>query len=198
MRFQAIFAAAIPALLILLSAPARAQVAASAKVDGVPIAISVGISDFSLDYGSGRRMEGPVIRAGAEIFHGVGLDLSARAIFMNTPPELTRMQQNTFLGGVFYNAPALWKIHPFVRFGIGIGNAEFPDRNPKYTRDDFLVYAPSGGLEYPIAPKVYLRLEYEYQSWQQYLGKGTLNPQGGTVGVTYYVAGRHLRPHPMD
>jgi opacity protein-like surface antigen len=108
------------------------------------------------------------------------------------------MQQNTVLGGVFYNAPSFFRIRPFVRFGAGIGNIEFPSRNPKYTRDDFLVYAPSGGIEYPIVDKVYFRAEYEYQSWQNFQGKGTLNPQGGTIGVSYYIHGRHLRPHPMD
>lgn len=197
MRSKAIFAAGIPAFFILiLSVRVGAQVAPSAKVNGIPLAISVGMSDFDLDYGPGRRMQGPVIRAGAEVFHGLGIDLSARALFMDTPSQLTRMQQNTFLGGVFYDTPSIWHIHPFVRFGAGIGNIEFPSRDPKYTRDDFLVWAPSGGIEYPITPKVSVRAEYEYQSWQDYLGKNTLNPQGGTVGVTYYVSGRHLRPHP--
>jgi len=189
----------ISALLVFfLAGRLPAQVAPAAKVSGIPLAISIGMSDYDLDYGPGRRMQGPVIRAGAEVFHGVGIDLSARAIFMNTPTQLTRMQQNTFLGGVYYTAPSVWKIRPFVRFGAGVGNIEFPSRNPKYTRDDFTVYAPSGGIEYPIIPKVYFRAEYEYQFWEQYLGKGTLNPQGGTVGVTVYLGGRHLRPHPMD
>jgi hypothetical protein len=199
MRFKAIFAAGIPAFLVLFSAlRLEAQVAPSARVTGIPLAISVGMSDFDLDYGPGRRMQGPVIRAGAEVFHGLGIDLSARALFMNTPSQLTRMEQNTFLGGVYYNAPGIFHIHPFVRFGAGIGNIEFPDRNPKYTRDDFIVYAPSGGFEIPITRKVSFRAEYEYQTWQDYLGKNTLNPQGGTIGVTYYVSGRHLRPHPVD
>jgi hypothetical protein len=199
MRFKAIFAVSIPAILILLSTPSLpAQVAPAAKVDGIPLAISIGMSDYNLDYGPGRRMQGPVIRAGSEIFHGIGVDISARAIFMDTPAQLTRMQQNTFLGGVYYDAPAFFRIRPFVRMAAGVGNIEFPSRNPKYTRDDFTVLAPSGGIEYPIVNKVFLRLEYEYQDWQDFQGRGSLNPQGGTVGVTYYVHGRHLRPHPMN
>jgi opacity protein-like surface antigen len=199
MRFKTIFAVVAPAFLVLLLAvKIEAQVAPSAKVNGIPLAISVGMSDYDLDYGPGRRMQGPVVRAGAEVFHGLGIDLSARALFMNTPSQLTRMQQNTFLGGVYYDTPALWRVHPFVRFGAGIGNIEFPSKDPKYTRDDFLVYAPSGGIEYPVTRKLSIRAEYEYQSWQNYLGKNTLNPQGGTVGVTYYVSGRHLRPHPNE
>ena len=196
MRLRAILAAGIPAFMVLiLSVRVAAQVAPSAKVSGIPLEISVGISDYNLDYGPDRRMQGPVIRAGAQVFHGLGIDFSARSLFIDTPSQLTRMQQNTFLGGVFYDTPAIWRIHPFVRFGAGIGNIEFPSNDPKYTRDDFVVWAPSGGIEYPITRKVSVRAEYEYQSWQDYLGKNTLDPQGGTVGVTYYVNGRRLRPH---
>jgi len=199
MRFKAILAVGIPAILILLSAPRlHAQVAPAAKVDGLPIVLSIGMSDYNLDYGPGRRMQGPVIRAGSEIFHGIGVDLSARALFMNTPLQLTRMQQNTFTGGVYYDAPAVFRIRPFVRFGAGVGNIEFPSRNPDYTRDDYTVLAPSGGIEYPIVDKVFFRAEYEYQDWRDFQGRGSLNPQGGTIGVSYYVHGRHLRPHPMN
>jgi hypothetical protein len=197
MRLKAILAAGFPAFLFLiLTVKVDAQVAPSAKVSGIPLEISVGMSDYNLDYGPGRRMQGPVIRAGVEIFHGFGIDLSARALFMNTPSQLTRMQQDTFLAGVFYDTPSFWHIHPFVRFGGGIGNIEFPSPNPKYTRDDFTVYAPSGGIEVPVTRKLSIRGEYEYQTWEDYLGKNSLNPQGGTVGVTYFVSGRHLRPHP--
>lgn len=199
MRKPAIFAAVFTALLIAFSASRlSAQVAPSARINGIPLAFSVGISDYNLDYGPGRRMQGAAVRAGSEIFHGIGIDLSARAIFMNTPPQLTRMQQNTFLGGVYYNAPSIFRIRPFVRFGAGIGNIAFPSRNPNYTRDDYTVLAPSGGIEYPIIEKVYFRAEYEYQDWRDFQGRGSLNPQGGTVGITYYVHGRHVRPHPMD
>jgi opacity protein-like surface antigen len=199
MRCKSIFAVILPAFLILIAASRLcAQVAPAAKVNGIPFVISIGMSDYNLDYGPGRRMQGPVIRAGSELFHGLGVDFDARAIFMDTPSQLTRMQQNTFLVGGFYDTPALWKIHPFVRFGYGLGTIEFPSNNPKYTRDSYTVYAPSGGFEFPIVRKVYFRAEYEYQFWEDFQSRGDLNPQGGTVGVSYYLGGRHLRPHPVD
>jgi len=195
---RAFLAVGITALFTLLSPLAtQAQVGPSAKVEGIPFAFSVGVSDYGLDYGSGRRMQGLAIRGGSEVFHGLGIDISARTLFMNTPSELTRMQQNTFLGGVYYDAPSIFRLRPFVRFGGGIGNIEFPSKNPSYTRDDFTVYAPSGGVEYPIVNKVFFRAEYEYQIWKDYMGNHSLNPQGGTVGVTYYVHGIHVRPHAL-
>jgi opacity protein-like surface antigen len=178
------------------SLPSLAQVAPSAKVSGIPLFVSVGVSDYQLDYGSGRRMQGLVIRAGYELFHGVGVDFDARSIFMNTPPELTRMQQNTFLGGVYYEARPIFHVRPFVRWGAGLGTIEFPSRNPLYTRDSYTVYAPSGGVEIPVMDKLAIRGEYEYQFWKQYHGPNDLTPQGYTIGVTYALGGRHLRPHP--
>lgn len=189
-----IFGATLP---VLSGGSLHAQVAPSARAGGLPIAISVGVSDYDLDYGPGRRMQGLVIRAGWNLFHGLGIDGNARTIFMNTPPQLTRMQQTTYLGGVYYESRAFWKIHPFARIGGGIGEIEFPSRNPLYTRDSYSVYAPSGGIEYPITRKVYARGEYEYQFWKQYHGPRDLNPQGVTVGVTYYPSGMHVRPHPL-
>jgi hypothetical protein len=64
-----------------------------------------------------------------------------------------------------------------------------------YTRDSYAVAAPSGGLEIPITRKVYFRGEYEYQFWRQYHGPNDLTPQGGTVGVTYYLRAMRERPH---
>jgi hypothetical protein len=195
MRLKVFFATVFTAATVLLCGNLHAQVAPAAKVGGLPIAIGVGISDYNLDYGPGRRMQGAVVRAGWNLFHGIGIDGNARTIFINTPSQLTRMQQSTFLGGVYYEAPPVWRIHPFVRVGAGIGLIEFPSRNPFYTRDTFSVWAPSGGIEYPITHKLFARAEYEYQFWHDYLGPNDLTPQGGTIGVTYYMSGMHRRPH---
>ena len=199
MRFKSILASTFAtAMSMCFGGSLHAQVAPTARVGGLPIAVSIGISDYNLDYGPGRRMQGAVIRAGWNLFHGIGIDGDARTIFMNTPSQLTRMQQSTFLGGVYYESPSFFRIHPFVRVGGGIGLIEFPSRNPFYTRDTFSVWAPSGGIEYPITRKLFARAEYEYQFWQQYQGRNDLTPQGGTIGVTYYFSGIHVRPHPMN
>ena len=199
MRLKSMLASAIPAAILTCTAVgARAQVAPAAKVSGLPIAISIGISDYDLDYGHDRRMEGPVGRVGMHVFHNIGIDVSARSIFMNTPTQLTRMQQNTFLAGAYYDTPSVWRVHPFARFGAGIGTIEFPSRDPLYTRDTYTVYAPSGGIEIPIHGRLSFRAEYEYQFWQKYHGHNDLTPQGFTIGATYYLSARHLRPHHED
>jgi opacity protein-like surface antigen len=186
------------AVLGTLAIELPAQVAPAARVGGFPISVGIGMSGYYLDYGPGRWMEGPVIRAGVTLYHGIGIDGSARAIFMNTPAELTRMQQNTFLGGVYYEGPHIGRLRPFARAAAGLGTIEFPSRNPKYTRDSYSVFAPSGGVEFQLSRKVALRADYEYQFWKDFHGIHYLNPQGVTLGVNYYLRGRHLRPHPEN
>ena len=180
-------------ILACSSLAAVAQVAPAAYKGGRPIGIGVGMSSYDLDYGPDRRMEGPVIRASVGVFHGLGVDVSARTLFMNTPEALTRMQQSTFLAGAFYEGPQMFHVRPFVRAAGGLGVIEFPSRNPKYTRDSYTVYAPSGGIEIPVSRKVALRGEYEYQFWKDFHGPHYLNPQGYTIGVTYYLSGHRTK-----
>jgi len=174
---------------------AKAQVAPAAYGGGRPIGVGFGMSDYSLDYGSGRRMAGPVVRLGIGLFHGLGVDGSARSLFMFTPTDLTRMQQSTFTGGVFYDAPAIFGFRPFLRGSGGLGLIEFPSPNPKYTRDSYSLYAESGGFEFHIVDRAYLRAEYEYQNWLDFRKGKELNPQGATLGVTYYLNGKRGRSH---
>ena len=199
MRLKAGLISFFAALSLLFAGSSlTAQVAPAARVGGLPIGFGVGMSGYLLDYGPGRWMEGPVAWASVGVFHGAGVDFSARTIYINLPPELSRMQQSTFLLGGYYEARPFWHIRPFARYAGGIGLIEFPSRNPLYTRDTFTVYAPSGGVEIPIVDRVVVRAEYEYQFWHKYHGPNDLTPQGVTLGVKYYVRGHHLRPHPVD
>jgi hypothetical protein len=199
MRFQSVVLSLLPAAIFFFAVNhASAQVAPSARVGGYTIGVGAGFSSFNLDYGQGRRMEGPVVRAGIDLWHGIGVDASARSIFMFTPSTLSRMQQTTFLGGVFYEGPKVFHVRPFARFGAGKGLIEFPSDNPKYTRGSGPVYAPSGGVEIPVSQKLAIRADYEYQIWPNYQGNHALTPQGYTVGFTYYLNGMHRRPHPQQ
>jgi opacity protein-like surface antigen len=195
MRLNVIWAALLCAV-ISSAANLPAQVAPSAKLGGFPIGVGVGMSSYNLDYGPGRYMEGPVAWANVGLFHGLGVDGSARSIFMFTPSALTRMQQSTFLGGVFYEGPRYHIVRPWGRAAGGLGLIEFPSNNPAYTRDTYSVFAPSGGLDFQVSDHVAIRTQYEYQFWKDYHGPKDLNPQGWTVGVMYYLRGPRPRSHP--
>lgn len=195
MRIKAFFAALVPGAILAAGSvvPAAAQVVAAARVPARPIGVGVGFSSYDLDYGPGRRMEGLSARGSFGLYRGLGIDASARSIFMFTPSSLTRMQQNTFLGGVYYESKPIFHVRPFARMAGGLGTIEFPSRNPAYTRDSYTVFAPSAGIEVPIRNGLYARAEYEYQFWRQYHGPRDLNPQGYTIGFTYYLRGMRQR-----
>src|SRR5580698_141904 len=94
MRFQSLASSLLSAAIFFFAANhVSAQVAPSATVGGYTIGIGAGMSSFNIDYGHGRRMEGPVVRASIDLWHGFGVDASARSIFMFTPSALSRMQQ---------------------------------------------------------------------------------------------------------
>lgn len=187
MRSKRVFAV----LFFLCALPAFGQVAPTLKVSGIPLGVGGGLSDYSLDYGPGRRMEGFSAWADYSIFHGLGIEAEGTTIFLNKPSSLTRMRQDSLKGGLIYRARSYWKIRPYAKALMGIGSIDFPSNNPLYTHDTFTVEALGGGLEYPVWHTLYLRADYEYQIWNQYHGPYSLTPNGFTLGATYYLRGIH-------
>jgi hypothetical protein len=179
-------------LLTLFTLPGFAQVAPAVKIGGLPLGVGVGLNDYSIDYGPGRRMLGVSAWADYYIFHGLGLEVEGMSIFADRPSEVTpQMKQDSIKGGVIYKAHPVWRIHPYAKFLGGVGEIYFPSRNPFYTQDSFTTYGAGGGGEYKIWRTLFVRADYEYQFYKDYFGKGTLNPNGVTVGATYYLRGIH-------
>lgn len=169
--------------------PVRAQVPPAATQGGIPIMVGAGLSDFSVDFGPGRRMEG--ITAWVDFYprslptkiQGLGIEAEGRDINFGRPSTLTRMRQDTALGGAIYSWHHYEKLRPYAKFLTGIGSIDFPGTT--YTHDTFLVFAPGGGAEYRIWHSVWLRGDYEYQLWHHAFGSNDLNPQGFTIGASY-------------
>jgi opacity protein-like surface antigen len=182
----------LAALLTLLTLPGFAQVAPAVKIGGLPLGFGVGINDYSLDYGPGRRMLGVSAWGDYSLFHGLGIEVEGMSIFADRPSEIQpQMKQNSIKGGIIYKAHPVLGIHPYAKFLGGIGEIYFPSRNPFYTQDSFTTYAAGGGGEYRVWKTLFVRADYEYQFYENFLGKGTLNPNGVTVGATYYLRGIH-------
>jgi opacity protein-like surface antigen len=121
----------------------------------------------------------------------LGIEAEGTSIFADKPQVLTRMRQDTFKGGVIYKTRPFFGIRPYAKGLAGIGSLDFPSHYPTYTHDTFSVYAAGGGAEYRIWKTLFARGDYEYQFWPQVLGSKTLDPQGYTIGATYYLRGVH-------
>jgi hypothetical protein len=182
------------AFFLTASIPAFSQVVPAATGSGssLPLVVGGGISDFDLDWGEGRRMAG--FSAWVDwnfdrvprVLRGIGIEAEGHDINLARPSSLTKLRQDTGLGGVTYHYRHFRNIDPYVKMMGGIGSIDFPSKNPLYTHDTFNVYAPGGGLDYRVWRHVWARADYEYQFWHHTFGNNDLTPQGFTFGASYH------------
>ncbi len=178
------------ALLVATVPPVYSQVSPSARQGGMPIVIGAGLSDFSIDWGSGQRMEG--ISAWADWFpnrlpaalNGLGIEAEGRDIDFGRPAGVTKMRQDTGLGGLIFTWNRYRNFRPYVKYLAGIGSIDFPPFGT-YSHDTFSVFSPGGGLEYHAWRHIWIRGDYEYQFWHQVFGPHDLTPTGFTIGASY-------------
>jgi opacity protein-like surface antigen len=180
---------ALAALFILSTLPVCAQVAPAAQIRGLPLSVGFGVSDYGIDYGQGRRMLGLNATADYDIFHGLGIEAEGTDIFIDKPDSLAREKQESIKGGIIYKYHPVFHLKPYAKGLIGLGRSDFSTHNPLYYQDTFTVVAVGGGAEYRVWKSLYIRADYEYQWWKDYLGPRSLNPNGVTVGAEYYLRG---------
>jgi len=197
----------LAALAILSTIPVFAQVAPAARIHGPPLGVRLSISNYDTDYyrpelpyWSGR-MTGISAWANYNLFHGLGVEVEGNSLFANKPTPRSpiagikvygNLKEQTVQGGIIYRYHPIFHIRPFVKALGGIGQVDFPSTNPFYTSETSGLYSVGGGAEYRVWKTIYLRGQYEYQWWKGFRsGSQPLNPQGLTVGATYYLRGIH-------
>lgn len=134
MRIKAMAVPFLAAFIALAGVPIRAQVAPSASGgNGWPLVTGAGFSDFSLDWNPDDRMEGVTVWAGWNFRHlpsrldGIGLELEGRDLNLGRPSNLTKMRQDTALGGPIYTWKRYERLHPYGKWLMGLGSIDFPD-----------------------------------------------------------------------
>jgi hypothetical protein len=190
-------------LVVLISStfPLFSQVVPAASEHGrMPIALGIGESDFSIDWGTGRRMQGTVawidwtgIPHLPKALRGLGLDAEGRDINSGLPTGVPRMRQDTGLGGLSYTVRNFSKVQPYAKYLMGMGSIDFgplPNAPKSYTHDTRVVYAPGAGMEFQAFRSLWVRGDYEYQFWPHLFGPHSLNPNGFTIGAMYTLGGQ--------
>jgi hypothetical protein len=182
------------ALLVAAVLPVYSQVTPAASQGKVPIVIGAGFSDFLLDWGPGKRMEG--ISAWVDwypnrmptVLNGLGFEAAGHDINYGLPAGFSRMRQDTAEVGPMYAWNHFRNFRPYVKYLAGIGSIDFPQPSPPppyYTHDTFWIVSPGAGVEYRAWRHVWIRGDYEYQYWHDFFGPHDLNPNGVTVGASY-------------
>jgi hypothetical protein len=178
------------ALLITAVFPVYSQVTPAARQGSVPIVVGAGFSDFSIDWGPGRRMEG--ISAWVDWYpnrmptdlNGLGIEAAGHDINYGLPAGISKMRQDTGEVGPIYAWNHYRNFRPYVKYLLGIGSIDFPPTGT-YSHDTFLVFSPGAGVEYRAWRHVWIRGDYEYQYWHQTFGPHDLDPNGFTIGASY-------------
>jgi hypothetical protein len=186
------------ALLITAVFPVYSQVTPAARQGSVPIVVGAGFSDFIIDWGPGRRMEG--ISAWVDwypnrmptVLNGLGIEAAGHDINYGLPAGISKMRQDTGEVGPIYAWNHYRNFRPYVKYLFGIGSIDFPP-NGTYSHDTFLVFSPGAGVEYRAWRHVWIRGDYEYQYWHHTFGPHDLDPNGFTIGASY-----DFRPSPPE
>jgi opacity protein-like surface antigen len=171
--------------------PVYSQVGPAANKGVLPVEVGAGMSDFSLDWGPGNRMEG--ISAWVDFYpnglprflHGLGVEATGHAIDFGRPAAIPRMRQDSAELGAIYTWNRYRTFRPYAKFLGGIGSIDFPLMGTSYTHDTFTVFSPGGGIEYHAWQNIWIRADYEYQFWHHTFGPHDLNPNGFTIGASY-------------
>jgi len=133
------------ALFVATVLPVYSQVSPTASQGGVPIVVGAGFSDFSIDYGPGKRMDG--ITAWVDwypnrlpaVLNGLGIELTGHDIDYARPAGIGTMRQDTGEGGAIYTWNHYRNFRPYIKYLVGIGSIDFAATGP-YRHDTFGVY----------------------------------------------------------
>ena len=155
----------------------------------VPLKLGVGYSNFDSDWNG--RVAGPSLWLDWNLSQAPGLlnkiSLEAEGRHLGENNKGFQLRYNTFAGGPVYNFSVRhdrW-LRPYAGFLLGYGAFSFSPSVSGYSHDSRTIYTPMGGAEFPLAARLKLRANYEYQYWPSLFHGHALNPNGLTIGTSY-------------
>ncbi len=196
-RMRPYVALAFVTLLTCATYPAFAQAVPAATEGRSPWAIGAGISGYNSDYHDSRLLGGTLwidytFTRVPSFLQGLSMEVEARDLnYDRTAKNESALRQDTAGGGLIYSWRHFNKLRPYAKLLAEYGNCEYGEKGGKkgsrgHDSRNFL--GVGGGVEYLVTPRLWLRADYEYQSWPDFAGtpSGRLKPQGITVGAMYH------------
>lgn len=172
------------------------QTAPSATQGGIPLTVGFGYSNFYTDWSAYESGTTIWVDWGVNSLprrlEGLSVEVEARDLSFNKTGDNPNLKEETGVGGPVYYWHHYRKFEPFGKYLIGLGGIYFSNKpGDPYTHDTRTVMAPGGGAQYRVWRNVWVRGEYEYQMWPDFIHGHTFNPKGLTAGVTYDIG--HMR-----
>jgi hypothetical protein len=190
MRFRLFVLPVLAANIFTVAVPAISQAVPAYQRRAWPINLGIGPSSYDVDWGHGRMLGGTIWgdwypRKLPSFLRGLALEGELRDISLNRSSTQPNMRQDTAGIGPIYAWRHFQNFHPYAKYLIAYGSIDFDIGNPTYSHDSRTLSAPGGGFEYRCYRELWVRADYEHQTWQSMFGGYTPNPQGFTVGVAY-------------
>ena len=203
---------ALAALFVLAASSLPAQTAPAARQLNIPLAVGAGLSGYNPDDGHGHLLGGTLwidyaLPHMPHNLHGIGLEIEARDLnYGRSATEPANLREDVALGGVIYSWPRYRHFRPYAKLMMGYGNTDEESTltTPATIYHDSRTFTSGGGgLDYRVYRSIWVRVDYEYQSWPDfykhpsygtppvYPPAGRLNPQGFTVGAMYHFSHPH-------
>jgi hypothetical protein len=190
MRLKPFLGTTLAALFACAALRVLAQTVPAATENNPQLAIGGGLSSINPDWGHGRML-GVAVWVDytpthmPAILHGLGLEAEARDLtFGRASTVPSHMREQTIGGGLIYTWRHYRNFHPYGKFLESFGGVTWNVAPVPYRHDTRTVTSAGGGFEVHAYRQIWLRADYEYQFWPDFLGK-TLDPAGFTLGATY-------------
>ena len=187
MRASHLFLAVLAFGISCGSGPIEAQVAETSTGSNRHLWAGAEFSDFNPDYNKAfARLQGYGFYGDYYITGRVGLEGEIRLLTINKPAGQT---QKDYLGGP---TVMLYRYRKFIfnaKILLGGVAINYPDN---IGTGSYFAFAPGGGAEYRLTPRLRLRGEYEYQILPSAPGfqafgepSNGLTPTGFSAGISY-------------
>ncbi|MGC9159381.1 MAG: outer membrane beta-barrel protein [Terracidiphilus sp.] len=210
MRSKLIPAQSLVFLIAFATCHVSGQVAPAATKNQLPLAVGVGFSGYDSGWNGtlfgGTLWINYVPNWTPDWLRGLGLEIEARDLnYGRSGSEPAKMREDIAQGGLIYSWPHFLKFRPYAKFSAGYGNAEYLVYNYATDTDNLryhqsrTILSEGGGAEYQLGRKIWLRADFEYQSWPDFfkhpgtpIPAGKLNPWGFTMGAMYHFGSLRL------
>lgn len=184
----------LAAFLLSAAYPISAQSAPAAKESTLPVAVGAGFSYFDPDWSqsSGQIYGGALWIDYAPnripwLLRGLGIEMEARDVSLGqSSSEPSNLREDTAAGGLIYTWRHFQNFHPYAKALGAYGSIDFRSGSPNYNHDSRTLAIVGGGVEYRIFRRVWLRGDYEYQHWGDFLPTSKAQPNGVTIGASYH------------
>lgn len=182
-----ILSAILVAATFAAVSPAFSQTVPAAYQGTLPFTIGGGASSIDVDWGRNRMLgysiwgdwhPGTLPR----LLDGFGVEIEARDISFDRGATLgPDFREDTLGAGPMYTYRRFRRIRPYGKMLIEYGRLD----SGLGTILTDKVYAPAFGFEFNATRRLWVRADYEYQDWPNFINGKKLDPQGFTLGVSY-------------